>query len=454
MSQSNDSTLETDPAPSEQSSLSAESKKPWQKGAMSATRASLYALGVIAILGGAVWGGRQLLTPSSPPAVAQSRGSQPTPVKLEKLQASPLIQSSQFVGALEAKERVALQAETDGRVTEIFVESGEEVQKGTPILQLSAERSQAEVNRAQADVDAARSAVRTAEAELAAAEADVRSARSEVNLQNEEYQRTQFLVEEGAQAQQQLDRVQRDRESALSRLEAAQKQVDAARSRLDQERSALNRAQAELEAVQEDLKDTLVVSPINGTIGDINAEIGEYLQARNQDDLTVISQNNVLELNLRIPIEQADQLQKGLTVELVTANREQPLKTGRINFISPQVDMQAQAVLAKAVFKNPDGKLKDDQFVQARVIWEEKTGVLMPTTAVSRLGGQTFAFVAQPSEAEDQLIAKQKPVQLGAIQGNNYQVISGLQPGDTLITSGILNLSDGAPIMPQEDSDQ
>ncbi|MFP3326338.1 efflux RND transporter periplasmic adaptor subunit, partial [Planococcus sp. SIMBA_160] len=76
----------------------------------------------------------------------------------------------------------------------------------------------------------------------------------------------------------------------------------------------------------------------------------------------------------------------------------QPLLTGQINFIAPQVDMQAQAVLAKAVFANPDGKLKDDQFVQARIIWEENTGVLIPTTAVSRLGGQTFAFVAQPSD--------------------------------------------------------
>ncbi|MDR9404845.1 MAG: biotin/lipoyl-binding protein, partial [Halothece sp. Uz-M2-17] len=147
MSQPVDSTPETDAQSSEQSSSSPQPQNSWQKGAI--------ALGILAILGGAVWGGRQLLfSPSSPPAVAQSRGSQPTPVKLEKLQASTLIQSSKFVGALEAKERVALRAETDGRVTEIFVESGDVVEKGTPILQLSPERSQAEVNRAQADVDA------------------------------------------------------------------------------------------------------------------------------------------------------------------------------------------------------------------------------------------------------------------------------------------------------------
>jgi len=443
MSQTADSKNATDSTSSEQSNLPPPSGPPWQRGAI--------ALGLLALLGGAVWGGRQILVnDSAPPAAAQRQGSQAIPVKLEKLQTSTLIDSSQFVGTLEAKERVILRPETEGRVREILVESGDRVEVGTPIVQLSPERSQAQVNRAQADVESARSAVRTAQAELAAAQADVKSAQSEVNLQNEEYQRTQFLVSEGAQAQQQLDRVQRDRDAALSQLEAAQKQVNAARSRLEQERSALNRAQAELEVVQEDFKDDRILSPINGTIGDINIEIGEYVQAG--DNLTVISQNEVLELNLRIPIEQADRLQKGLTVELSTANREQPLLTGQINFIAPQVDMGAQAVLAKAVFSNSNGKLKDDQFVRAKIIWEEQTGVLIPTTAVSRLGGQTFAFVAQPAESDDQLIAKQKAVELGSIQGNSYQVISGLKPGDTLVTSGILNLSDGAAIMPQSES--
>jgi RND family efflux transporter MFP subunit len=445
MSQQADATNATDSSDSESKASPSAKNRPWQKGAIT--------LGVVAILGGGFWAGQQFLSKkSAPPAAAQSRGSRPIPVTLETLQSQTLIDSSQFVGGLEAKERVILRPETEGRITRLLVESGDRVDVGTPIVQLSPERSEAELNRAQADVESARSAVRTAQAELAAAQAQVRSAQSEVNLQKEEYARTQFLVSEGAQAQQQLDRVQRNRESALSQLEAAQKQVDAARSRLEEERSALNRAQAEVAVVQEDLKDTRVLSPINGTIGDIRVELGEYLRAG--DEITAITQNNVLELNLRIPIEQADRLQKGIPVELTTANTDESLLTGQISFISPQVDINAQAVLAKAVFPNSNGKLKDDQFVQARVIWEERTGILIPTTAVSRLGGQTFAFVAQQGEESDQLIAKQTAIELGSIQGNSYQVLSGLKPGDTLVTSGILNLSDGSPIMPQENSDQ
>lgn len=449
MSQSTDSSNnETDSTSAEgqletENSLSSleDKQRTWNKGAV--------ALGLIVILGGAVWVGRQLLinNTNAPTAAQSQNGSQPVTVKLEQLQASTLINSSQFVGTLEAKERVILRPETEGRVSQILVESGEQVEVGTPVVQLSPERSQAELNRAQADVAAARSAVQTARSELAARQADVRNAQSDVNLETEEYQRTQFLVKEGAQAQQQLDRAERDREAALSQLEAAQKQVEAAKSRLEEAKANLKQTQAQVEVIQEDLQDTRIVSPIKGTIGDIRVELGEYLETGEQ--ITAISQNEVLELNLRIPIEQADRLTKGLSVELITPNRNQPLLTGRINFIAPQVDTGAQSVLAKAVFSNPNGKLKDDQLVRARVIWNQQTGVLIPTTAVSRLGGQTFAFVAQ--EQQDQLIAKQKPVELGPIQGNSYQVISGLKPGETLITSGIINLSDGAPIKPQQE---
>lgn len=442
--ESDSSSLETQEVQNDSPPASTTKSGTWNKGAI--------ALTVMVLIGGGIWGTRQFLSSdNTPPAVAQpQQGPRATQVKLEELQASTLVDSSQFVGSLEAKERVILRPETAGRISRILVESGDQVQVGTPIIQLSPERSQAELNRAQADVEAARSAVRTARAELAAREAEVRSARSEVDLQNEELQRAKFLVEEGAQAQQELDRVQRDREAASAQLEAAQKQVEAAQSRLEEEQSALKRAQAEVAVVEEDLQDNRVLSPINGTIGDIRVELGEYLEAG--DTITAISQNQVLELNLRIPIEQADRLQRGLTVELISPNREDPLLTGEINFISPQVDLAAQAVLAKAVFPNPNGRLKDDQFVRAKVIWEERTGVLIPTTAVSRLGGQTFAFVAQPAEDGEQLIAKQKPIQLGEIQGNSYQVLSGLEPGETLVVSGILNLSDGAPIQPQQET--
>ncbi|BDI19442.1 hypothetical protein ANSO36C_52440 [Nostoc cf. commune SO-36] len=122
----------------------------------------------------------------------------------------------------------------------------------------------------------------------------------------------------------------------------------------------------------------------------------------------------------------------------------------------------------KANFGNSRNQLVNRQAVQTRVIWNQRPGILIPVTAVSRLGGETFVFVAQapaekkaeaPTEkkaeapAEKQagapsLVAQQKPVKLGAIEGNNYQVIEGLKAGDKIVVSGILNLTNGAPIAP------
>ena len=68
-------------------------------------------------------------------------------------------------------------------------------------------------------------------------------------------------------------------------------------------------------------------------------------------------------------------------------------------------------------------------------------------TAVTRVNGQYFCFVAEP--AGSGLVARQHPVQVGEVQGNNYLVLGGLKPGDKLIVSGIQKIADGAPVKPE-----
>lgn len=95
--------------------------------------------------------------------------------------------------------------------------------------------------------------------------------------------------------------------------------------------------------------------------------------------------------------------------------------------------------------------------MRTRLILSQQSGVLVPTTAVTRIGGETFVYVAHPAppqpeksiQGQTQLLAKLIPVQLGEIQGNNYQVLKGLKPGERIVVSGLLNLKDGAPIIPE-----
>ena len=205
-------------------------------------------------------------------------------------------------------------------------------------------------------------------------------------------------------------------------------------------------AQAQLDAVQVDLDYKEVKSPIAGIVGDIPFRVGDVVNVG--QSLTTITQNDRLELNVRVPVNRLPQLKMGLPVELIDFASGEVVTTGGISFINPRIDQANQTVLVKFFFPNT-GDLKDDQFVRARVIWDTAPGVLVPTRAISFLGDQAFVFVAATDSTdggESQQVARQIPVTLGAIQGQSYQVLSGLKEGDVLITSNILDLIDGRSI--------
>ncbi len=121
----------------------------------------------------------------------------------------------------------------------------------------------------------------------------------------------------------------------------------------------------------------------------------------------------------------------------------------RISFISPQVDNTTQTVLVKSRIANNNNKgvLRTSQFIRARVIWGTRNGPVVPVLAVSRVGGQYFAFVVEQNNGA--YVAHQKPLKLGEIAGNDYVVLDGIKPGDKVVVSGTQFLVDGMPVIPQ-----
>ncbi|MEM9162061.1 MAG: efflux RND transporter periplasmic adaptor subunit [Cyanobacteria bacterium P01_F01_bin.4] len=397
--------------------------------------------------------------------------SQAVPVTLERLQNGMHQDSVSYVGTLDSQAGVLLQPEADGRITRVYVSSGDRVTAGDAIMELSADRSQAELNAALANVSAARSARDNSRAQLRSLEAQRISIEADVNLQNIEYDRTQRLVAEGALSQQNLDEIERDRDAALASLQAAIEEIEAAQASLDQADAFFVQSEATASATREDLLDKTVTAPIAGIVGDIPVKLGDYVQLGST--LTTITQNDNLEIDVSVPAEQAGRLQPGMLVELLTFGNTEPMADGAITFISPQADINTQTVLAKAQFSNAAGRLQDNQRIDVRIVFDERPGLLVPATAITRLGGQAFVYVAtepEPSDQEDagptsaippaqaanqsapQQIAKLRPITLGTMQGNDIQVLDGLSPGETIVTSGLLNLQDGMPIMPQSDA--
>ncbi|NEQ48357.1 MAG: efflux RND transporter periplasmic adaptor subunit [Leptolyngbya sp. SIOISBB] len=398
--------------------------------------------GTLGVTGGwLIWSRFQ---PNEPPAVA---AAQATVVETQTVQPATVRTASEFVGALEAQERVTLRPEVAGRITQVLVSAGDRVTAGTPILQLSPDRPQAVVSGTIADIEVARAARNAAQAEILEAEAERDSAIADRRLQDTEYERTQSLVEAGALAQQSLDQVARNRDAAIAAETAAERRIQVARANLEEATAALQRADSNAQVAREDLSDYQVVAPVDGVVGDLPLKVGDFVNTG--DPITALTNNQTMDLRLSIPVERSNELLTGLPVELRTESGGEPLVIGSISFISEQVDDGAQSLLAKASFPNPNGVLRDEQFVRANVIWAENPGVLVPTTAISRIGGQSFVFVMEPvTETEGEFVAVQRPVQLGAIEDNRYQIISGLEPGETIVTAGILRLSDGALVMP------
>lgn len=415
-------------------------------------------LGAIALLIGGVFGWRAWQSHNaqnqSPPGQSQARA---IPVRIATVNSGTIEESSDFVANLDSRRAVTLAPQVQGRISQFLVRPGDEVKAGAPIIQINQQQQQAAVRSAQAAAAAARSQVANAGANIRALEAERRSNLSQLQLSQRQYERYSRLANEGAVSRETRDQYLNQLQAARSSVAQIDQQIEAQRAAQAQAQQSVQQAQANIQQSQAQLQYFQITAPFAGTVGNIPVKLGDLVSSSTV--LTTITQNRPLEVNISIPYERAADVKIGTTVELLNEQGE-AIGTSRVFFISPQTANETQSVLIKALFDNSQNQLRANSSLQARVIWNRRPGVLIPTTAVSRVAGQTFIYVAetpprqgQPQTApqgqgQTQLVARQKPVKLGGIQGDNYQVLEGLQPGERIVVSGLLNLRDGVPITP------
>ena len=422
----------------------------------------------------------------------EAQQPQAVAVKLKTIESGTLVDSSEYVGNLEAQDRVTLAPRTEGRILRIFVRQGDRVSQGQSLVELEPTQEQEEVNAAtqsvnvekarlgqvQAELSTAEANRAAAAAEVESAKADVQDAKSAVELADINLNRTQRLVEGGALSRQELDNNRTESQSATAQLnsrqetlnaarqslQAAEKQVEQARANVNSQEATIKRAEAELGSTRQNLAFNTITAPIDGIIGRFDKKIGDYVNVG--EELTTLTNNQNLELNINIPVEQRDRLKPGLTVETINDDGSTGIE-GEISYIAPLVQQSTQSILTKVIFPN-NGSFKDREYQRVRVIWSEEPGVLVPTTAISTLGGQDFVYIAKEKQSDNNaenaraeensdpnnassLVAAQQPIKLGSIQAQEYQVVSGLKEGDRIAVSNILSLRDGASIKEAEE---
>lgn len=342
---------------------------------------------------------------SGPPAGAgggRGAGAPAAAVKLLTLEERPLEQASDFIASLRSLRSTTIQPEVDGFVTRIFVKAGDRVRAGTPLLQINPEKQQANV--------------RSTEATRSGMEADVQYWRQQVK-------RLESLVQAGAISRQEFEQAQTSLRTAEARLATVDAQVTEGRVELRYYR---------------------VNAPQAGVVGDIPVRVGDRVTPATV--ITTIDDNSALEAYIQVPIDRSPELRVGLPVQLLDPDGK-PMATNAVTFIAPRVDDSTQTVLVKSLLREAPPALRAQQFARARIVWRNAPGLTVPLTAVLRINGQYFCYVAEQGDAG--LVARQRPLQLGDLTGNDYIVKSGLKAGERVIVSGIQKLGNGAPVKPE-----
>jgi multidrug efflux pump subunit AcrA (membrane-fusion protein) len=349
-------------------------------------------IALVALMGGAVvlW---RLFTPAANQEPKAANARLPgIPVKVATAQLGLIEDSSEYIASFKSRRSVSLQPRVQGQVTQIFVRSGDRLKQGDPIIQIDAREQQAEVSSFNAAVEAARSQLENARATLASLEAQKISNLADVRLSQQDYDRYASLAVQGAVSRQTKDQYANKLAVAKATLQATESRIQAQKAIISQAEKSIQQALANLKQKTVQLQYYKITAPFAGTVGDIPVKVGDFVNTSTQ--LATITQNQPLEVNISIPLELASQLRKGTPVEILDA-QGRSLGISRVFFISPNIINNTQTVLVKALFDNAKEQLRSDEYTRVRVIWNQRPGVLIPITAVTRVAGQNFVYVVQ-----------------------------------------------------------
>jgi RND family efflux transporter MFP subunit len=327
------------------------------------------------------------------------------PVRSEPAAVARFTENVDTVSTLEALEEVQLAAQASGRIERLLVRQGDAVRAGQLLLVLDQTQTRADVARLAAQTES-----------------------DKIN-----YQRFDFLVRKGAA-------------SALQRDEFQQRYIA---------------SRAELIARQADLRFRDLTAPIAGIVGDVQVKTGDVIQAG--APFTRIIRNDRLLARVDVPAVYSSRLRPGLPVILLDPASGRPLAQAPIRSLDPGVAAGTQSLLAKAEFANPTGVLRNGLRTRTRLILDARQQLSVPFAAVTQISGQSFVFriggladlEKRPGQAKLAALRKlppgtqfalQTPVRLGPLQNNRYPVLQGLEDGQSVITSNLINLRHGLPV--------
>ncbi|OFW02896.1 MAG: hypothetical protein A3H94_08765 [Acidobacteria bacterium RIFCSPLOWO2_02_FULL_60_20] len=328
-------------------------------------------------------------------AMAQGAAYQPPPEAVTTIVAQqerwPATLSA--IGTMAAVQGVNVSADLPGIIDRIAFDSGASVAEGDVLVQLDTRQEQAQ---------------------LAAAEAESELARLN-------FERLQGLVNTRA-----ISRADYDRAAA------EQKQTEA---KVGEIRATIARK--------------TILAPFLGILGIRQVNLGQYLSAG--EGIVPLQSLDPIYVNFGVPQQYVGQLRPGASVRITSADLAGVEFAGQLTAINSIVDEATRNIQIQATLANPQGRLRPGMFVQTEIILGANHSVVaLPASAISYAPyGDSVYVVADLKNPSGQTYrgARQQFVKLGDARGDQIAVVSGLQPGEEVVSSGVFKLRNGAAVL-------
>jgi len=367
-------------------------------------------------------------------------------IKISTVDVGMIEESNDFIASLEPLNSVILQTKVQGKVTHVFVKLGNKIQEGNAIIQIN---SQGKYSASSSySYNQARQKLAIAQEKLNYLEKVKNSQIVNAQQNEQKYQKYSLLVTQGALLQQDKDEYANNLLALKNNIVAIKAKIQAQKVIIYKAKQALQKQKAYiLTQTPKNIQRYKITAPLTGTITSLPVKVGDIINTSTR--IATITQNHPLEVTIKVPEKFSDKLRKGIPVKVMDEQGKQLGKTEVYSIIKK--DKNHKVIVVKALLKNTQYKTYVDQLVRTRLIFKERPGVLVPAAAIFRVAEDNFVYVVETkrnTSQEYQLVAKQRRVQLGNIRGKLYQVLGGLQAGEQIATSGLLNLRDGDRIIP------
>jgi HlyD family secretion protein len=337
-------------------------------------------------------------------------------------------------------------------VRRMLVNRGDHVRAGQLVAELESSDLAAALNEAkfqyeQAQASSATVTGATVVEDETKARADVQSAQSAFDAAKKLYDSRVALEKEGALAQKQVDETRLQMVQAQTQLETAQQHLKSLNGVSRQEavkgaQAQANAAKAHMDALQVQLSYARVLSPINGVVAERPINVGDIASA----GMPVFSIVDISQVRAvaNVPVKEAESIRVGRPARVAGPDGDM---AGAVTVVSPSASAGATTVEVWVQIANAGERLKPGATVRVSIIAETiQNTLVVPASALLNgdEGKQKVMVVTKDSVAHERTVA------VGVRQGDRVQILSGVQEGDQVVTSGGLGLEDKAKVSIQQ----